>query len=128
MYAAEKLATFWVGDPEADWNGSTPFDLTGLREAGYTTNDQVEVMVFRGLPLLLLPAVMLLWRRRREFAALYALMVAAMLLAAATHAVVRLSVPLQPLLFVILASATVELWRKLASQERASEGANLEAA
>jgi 4-amino-4-deoxy-L-arabinose transferase-like glycosyltransferase len=106
-YAAEKTVTFWIGDPTADWGGSHPFDLTVFRAAGYSRTDKLEVVVFRALPLLLIPAIALLWRRGRVFAPVYALMGAATLLAAATHAEIRLSVPLLSLVFVVLASAIV---------------------
>ena len=55
-YAAEKSVTFWIGDPDADWGGSHPFDMTVFREAGYSRTDKLEVFVFRALPLLMLPS------------------------------------------------------------------------
>lgn len=112
-YAAEKTITYWIGDPDADWGGSHPFDLTVLREAGYSRTDKLEVMVFRALPLLVLPAMALLWRRRRDFLAIYVLMAAATLLAAATHAEIRLSLPLHALLYVVLASAIVQVGHRI---------------
>ena len=79
--------------------------------------------MFRALPLLLLPAIALLWRRRRDLAAIYALLGAATLLAAATHAEIRLSIPLGPLMFVVLAAAIVELARRLAAARSRRTGA-----
>jgi len=109
LYATEKLVTFWIGDPEADWNSSHVFDYNALREIGLIALDAKLVMIMRAIPLLALLAGLFLYRGWRILLPIYSLLIYATLLHAATHAEVRLSEPFQPLLFVLIAGATVVL-------------------
>ena len=107
LYAVEKTGTFWVGDPNADWNNTYIFNVRALRDTGFTRVGAVSVMLMRALPLL---AVWAIWRLRRQWRRLlplYTLLLFATLLHAATHAEARLSEPFQPLLLVLIAGA---LW------------------
>ena len=105
-YAAEKLATFWVGDPEANWGGSHPFDFHVLVLA---FGVRWTVLFTPGLllPPVALAAVLLLRGRWRELLPIYVLLAYCTLLHAATHAEERLSEPLQPLLLLLVAGALV---------------------
>jgi 4-amino-4-deoxy-L-arabinose transferase-like glycosyltransferase len=112
-FAVEKVGTYWVGDPSADWGDSHIFDYTRLRAIGFDRRDAVGTMAARLLPLLALLAIVVLWRRRRALLPVYAVLIYATLLAAATHAEARLSEPLQPVLVILVAGALVQLspWR-----------------
>jgi 4-amino-4-deoxy-L-arabinose transferase-like glycosyltransferase len=111
-FAVEKAGTFWVGDPLIDWGESHLFDYGRLRSLGWTRADALGAMAARGLPVLALLAVAILWRRRRTMLPIYAILLYATLLAAATHAEARLSEPLQPLLLILVAGAVVDLVRR----------------
>jgi len=103
-YAAEKLATYWVGDPEADWGGSHVFDFHVLVLAfgGAWTAAFTPGIV---LPIVALGAVLALRDRWRQLLPVYALLVYCTLVHAATHAESRLSEPLQPYLTLLVAGA-----------------------
>jgi 4-amino-4-deoxy-L-arabinose transferase-like glycosyltransferase len=108
-YAAEKSVTYWVGDANADWGDSRLFDYHAVRRTGFTRAQTVSLLTSRILlPAGALFALAILWRRRRVPAPILALLVYCTALHAATHAEARLSEPLQPLLFVLLAGAAVE--------------------
>ncbi len=103
-YAVEKLGTFWVGDPNADWANSQVFNLAAMRPH-FSTRELVMIVTSRGLPILALIACLLLYRERRRLLALYAVLVYVTLLHAATHAEFRLSSPFQPILMVLIGGA-----------------------
>jgi hypothetical protein len=107
LYAAEKLGTYWVGDPNADWNDERIFSMGALRRAGFDPDAAVAVMVARALPLLALVSILTLWVQRRRLLPIYAILLYCTLLHAATHAEARLSEPLQPLLLVLLSGAAI---------------------
>jgi hypothetical protein len=106
-YAAEKVVTYWVGDPDADWNGERVFSYPALRRIGFGHRAAVQVMLARAVPILALMAVVLLWRERRRLLPVYGIVVYATLLHAMAHAEVRLSEPFQPLLLILVAGAVV---------------------
>ena len=106
-YAAEKVVTFWVGDPNADWSNERVFSYGALRRGGFGPRAAVLVMLARALPILALVAVILLWGERRRLLPIYAILIYATLLHALAHAEARLSEPFQPLLLVLVAGAVV---------------------
>jgi 4-amino-4-deoxy-L-arabinose transferase-like glycosyltransferase len=108
-YAAEKSVTYWVGDGNADWGDSYLFDYHAVRRSGFTRAQTVSLLTSRILlPAGALLALAILWRQRRVPASIVALLVYCTALHAATHAEARLSEPLQPLLFALLAGAAIE--------------------
>jgi 4-amino-4-deoxy-L-arabinose transferase-like glycosyltransferase len=107
-YAAEKLATYWIGDPNADWNNERIFSYGALRRAGFSAPAAAFAMLARLLPIVTLIAVAVLWKQRRRLLPLYAILIYCTLLHALAHAEVRLSEPLQPLLLILVAGA---LWQ-----------------
>lgn len=109
-YAAEKTATYWVGDPAADWNGEHIFSYDALRRIGFGPAAAAAVMIARALPIAALLAAAVLWRERRRLLPVYALLLYCTLLHAAGHAEARLSEPLQPYLLILIVGAlTVRL-------------------
>jgi 4-amino-4-deoxy-L-arabinose transferase-like glycosyltransferase len=105
-YAAEKAITYWVGDPNADWGDSRVLDYRALRRTGFTRAQTISLLTSRILlPAAVLLALGVLWRRRLVPVPVVALLAYCTALHAATHAEARLSEPLQPLLFVVLAGA-----------------------
>jgi hypothetical protein len=106
-YTVEKLGTYWIGDPNADWGDTYVFNYQALRHIGFPQWDAVLFMIVRVLPILALPAAIVIRRRWRTLLPIYAILAYATVLHAATHAEARLSDPLQPLLLTIIASAVV---------------------
>jgi hypothetical protein len=106
-YAGEKLVTYWVGDPNADWGDARVFDYGALRKVGFQPIAAIMVIMARALPIVALGAIILLRRHWRTLLPIYALLGYTTLLHAATHAAARLSAPFQPLLLVLIVSALV---------------------
>jgi|GEM_PF-762299 len=104
-YSGEKLFTYWVGDPNADWDNTYPFNYQALRRLGFLPENAAKVMLARGLPLLALLAGFILIRRWQRLFPVYLLLAYLNLLHALTHAEIRLSEPLQPILFLLIAGA-----------------------
>lgn len=105
---AERLVTFWLGDPVVDWGGRMPLSYAYLRR--HMEPREAAVRLFeRALPLVAAAGVVVLWRRRRDLLPLYVVLGYAALLHAATVARVRMSDPFRPLLYVIIAAAGVAL-------------------
>lgn len=111
-FAAEKLATYWIGDPNADWNDTVVFNYRALRQVGLTRAAAVQLWLWRAMPAAAALAVVITWRDRRRLWPLHALLAYNMVLHAATHAEARLSEPLHPLLLVLLAGALVTVGRR----------------
>ena len=103
-YAAEKTITFWVGDSNADWGDSTIFSYQALRQIGFLPYDAVQVMIARLLPILAALGLIGLHAHWKQLWPVLALLLYFTLMHAATHAEVRLSEPLQPLLLVIISA------------------------
>lgn len=108
-YAWEKLFTFWIGDPSADWNNTYPFNYQALIEANFLPKDAVQVMIARLLPLAALAAAIFLHHRKKNLLPIYLILVYYTLVHALTHAEARLSEPLQPFLLILVAGAAVTL-------------------
>ena len=104
-FAAEKTITFWIGDSNADWGDTHIFNYRALRRIGYLPGDAVQVMIARILPIVAALGLLKLRTHWKKWWPMLALLAYFTLLHAATHAEVRLSEPLQPLLLVIIAAA-----------------------
>jgi hypothetical protein len=106
-YAGEKLITYWLGDPGADWGSRRIFSYTGLRQTGYPSYEAMRVIFARFLPIVALAAVVFMRSVRSKSIPLLFMMGYFTLLHALTHAEARLSEPLQPLLLVVIAGAAM---------------------
>lgn len=106
-YAGEKLFTYWIGDPNADWGDTHVFSYRGLRRVGYPRRVALQYLIARTLPIFALIAVTVLRRKWHTLLPVYAILLYLDLLHAATHAEARLSDPLQPLLLVLVAGAAI---------------------
>ena len=120
-FSAEKLVTFWTGDPNADWNNERVFSYPALRRVGFTHSQAVAVIIARVLPLLVVFAIAILWKDRRRLFPIYGVLLYCTLLHAATHAEARLSEPLQPFLLILLSGASIHLWNQRAVGRRQPE-------
>jgi 4-amino-4-deoxy-L-arabinose transferase-like glycosyltransferase len=105
LFFAEKLGTYWIGDPNADWGDTFVFNFRALRMWGFSRAQTAQMMAVRALPIVGLVAIVVLRRRWRELLPVLAVLAYCTLLHAATHAEARLSDPLQPLLLVLIAGA-----------------------
>ena len=108
-YAVEKAGTYWVGDPNADWNDERVFSFGALRRSGMGAPEAAAVLLWRLVPLVALAAAVVLRRHARRLLPLYLILVYCTLLHAATHAEVRLSEPLHPLLLVLVGGGAAAL-------------------
>ena len=108
-YSAEKLVTYWVGDPEANWAGTHPLNYTLLRQRGVRTGTIAIVLIERTLILFALAGALVLRRRWRLLLPLYLMVSYNMALHAATVARTRMSEPLMPFLLVVIAGAAAQL-------------------
>lgn len=109
-YAAEKLGTFWVGDAHADWANSRVFNFVEMSKY-FSRRKLFMIAASRGLPIIGLLAVLVLWRQSRRLVPLYAILIYVTLLHASTHAEFRLSSPFQPILMVLIGGASVVWWQ-----------------
>lgn len=108
-YAGEKIFTFWLGDPSADWGNRHIFSYSGLRQVGYSSYAAVQVIVARAIPLITLIALLFLRSRWPRILPILLIMGYMNLLHALTHAEVRLSEPLQPFLLILIGAATMRI-------------------
>jgi 4-amino-4-deoxy-L-arabinose transferase-like glycosyltransferase len=106
-YATEKLFTFWIGDPNADWENTYVFNYGALVAAGVRPDVAALIWLSRMLPIVALAGFVVLRRQWDRLRPQAAVIVYFTLLHAATHAEVRLSEPLLPLLLVVVAAAVV---------------------
>jgi hypothetical protein len=104
-FAGEKIFTYWLGDPGADWGNRHIFSYAGLRQTGFSSHAAVQVMFARFLPIIALVALYFLGSKRSKLLPLLAVMGYLTLLHALTHAEARLSEPLQPLLLILIGGA-----------------------
>jgi 4-amino-4-deoxy-L-arabinose transferase-like glycosyltransferase len=116
LFFVEKLGTYWVGDPNADWDDTFVFNFRALRGWGVTRAQTAQMMAVRALPIVGLVAIVVLRRRWRELLPVFAILAYCTLLHAATHAEARLSDPLQPLLLVLIAGAAALATGRLRDQ------------
>jgi 4-amino-4-deoxy-L-arabinose transferase-like glycosyltransferase len=120
-YAVEKAATYWVGDPGADWGNRGVFSYVGLRQVGWSSRAAVEVLLARLLPVVVLAGALFSRAVREKGAPLLALMGYFTLLHALTHAEARLSEPLQPLLLVVAAGMLAAAFDRAGVPTRAGD-------
>jgi hypothetical protein len=109
-FAGEKVFTYWLGDPSADWGNRSVFSYAGLRQADYSSFAAVQLILARFLPIIAFASVIFLRPVRGKSLPLLILMGYFTLLHALTHAEARLSEPLQPLLLVVIAGAVVTIF------------------
>ena len=114
-FAGEKLFTFWIGDPDADWDKSFPFDYKALIRSDFLPIDTIQILIARAIPLIAFIAAILLYRQGQNLLPIILLIIYLNLTHAFTHAEARLSEPLQPFLLVIIAGAATPLLEKLMS-------------
>jgi len=126
-YAAEKVVTYWVGDPAADWGGGPVLSYAAARRVGFQPVFAVLIILARGLPIVALLAVLVLRREWRRLLPIYGILVYVTLLHAATHAESRLSEPFQPLLLVLIIGAVVRLFPRLGADYESAAPAASEA-
>jgi ABC-type polysaccharide/polyol phosphate export permease len=112
-YAVEKIGYYWVGDPNADWGDTYPFNYNLLRSWGHTKQDVMLILFARMVPILALLAAVFLRRNWRILLPIYVVLIYYTLLHAATHAEARLSDPLQPFLMILLGGAVVLLGKRV---------------
>lgn len=117
-FAGQKVFTYWLGDPNADWGNTYFFSYQALRRIGFLPWDAVQVMVMRALPILALGAAIILRRRWRNLLPIYVLLAFVTLLHAATHAEARLSEPFQPYLLIMIGGAVDHVGTRLSQMSR----------
>lgn len=117
-YGVEKIAFYWVGDPNADWGDTYVFNYALLRRWGHTVQEAASILFARVMPILALLASFVLRQRWRRLSPIYAILIYCTLLHAAAHAEARLSDPLQPLLMILVGGAVVMLWEAVAHRMR----------
>jgi 4-amino-4-deoxy-L-arabinose transferase-like glycosyltransferase len=105
VFVLEKSVTYWIGDPNADWNDTYIFNYQALRDYGFSHYVAIQYMLARILPFFAVLAAAALWRWRRQLLPVYILLVYFTLLHAVGHAEARLSEPLQPFLLILIAGA-----------------------
>ncbi|CAN5650423.1 hypothetical protein BH24ACI4_BH24ACI4_24970 [soil metagenome] len=101
--------TYWIGDPNADWGDSYIFNYRVLREWGLSRFKTVQHLLARAFPLVAFASLFWLRPYWRRLLPLLSILAYCTLLHSITHAEVRLSDPLRPLLIVIFAAA---LWNR----------------
>ena len=104
-YSGEKIFTYWLGDPSADWGNRHIFSYAGLRQIGFSSNAAVQVIFARFLPIVALVALVFLRSKWSKILPLLVMMGYFTLLHAMTHAEARLSEPLQPILLILIGGA-----------------------
>ena len=107
-FALERLVTYWVGDPNANWGNTHVFNFAILR-ARMSALDAARLVVERSLIFAALLAALLLRRRWRTLLPVYLVLSYNMALHAATVARTRMSEPLLPFLLVVIAGAAAQL-------------------
>jgi hypothetical protein len=108
-YSAEKAVTFWMGDLEADWNGTYIMNPGVFREWGASWAVTAHSLIARALIFPALLALIFLRRRWRDLLPITSILLYCTLLHAATAAVARLSDPLQPFLWIVTVGAVAQL-------------------
>jgi 4-amino-4-deoxy-L-arabinose transferase-like glycosyltransferase len=103
-YFVEKLGTYWVGDPNADWANSYVFNYR-IMAFYFGPQYAAVLMVARVMPVFALLSCLILRRQWRLLLPVYSLLSYCTLLHAATHAEVRLSEPFHPLLLILIGGA-----------------------
>jgi len=122
-YAGEKIFTYWLGDPSADWGNRHIFSYVGLRQIGFPPHEAVQVIFARFLPIVALVALFILRSEGSKILPLLVMMGYFNLLHAMTHAEARLSEPLQPMLLILTGGAVMMMIDK--ARERKIAGRSL---
>ena len=122
-YAGEKIFTYWLGDPSADWGNRHIFSYAGLRQIGFPPHEAVQVIFARFLPIVALVALFILRSEGSKILPLLVMMGYFNLLHAMTHAEARLSEPLQPMLLILTGGAVMMMIDK--ARERKIAGRSL---
>ena len=117
-YCAEKAVTYWIGDPAADWNDTYVFNYRALRQYGFSRWSTVQLMMWRAFPLIVFACLLAMPELRRRVPGILGVLAYCTLLHTITHAEVRLSEPLHPLLLVVAAGALVTAWHPHAAADR----------
>lgn len=104
-FAGEKVFTYWLGDPSADWGNRHIFSYSGLRQVGFSSYGAVQVIFARFLPIVAMISLLFLRSKWSTIMPLLVLMGYFTLLHAMTHAEARLSEPLQPMLLILIGGA-----------------------
>jgi len=104
-FCAEKAITFWIGDPNADWNDSYLFNYHGLRAWGFSRTLTAEYLASRALPIVAFLALFWIKGAWHRLSAVLCLLTYATLLHALLHAEARLSEPFHPLVWIVAAVA-----------------------
>jgi len=104
-YSGQKIFTFWLGDPSADWGNRHIFSYIGLRQVGFSSHGAVQIIFARFLPIVALISLFFLRSKWSGILPLLATMGYFTLLHAMTHAEARLSEPLQPMLLILIGGA-----------------------
>jgi hypothetical protein len=112
-YAGEKIFTYWLGDPSADWGSRHIFSYAGLRQIGFSPYAAVQVIFARFLPVVALVALFFLRSEWSKMLPLLVMLGYFNLLHAMTHAEARLSEPLQPMLLILTGGAVFVLIDKV---------------
>lgn len=115
-YGAEKAVTYWLGDHAADWGDTYVLNYRVFRAWGASRLHTLQILITRLLIVPALIALVLLRRRWRDLLAITSILVYCTLLHAATHAEARLSDPLIPLLYVVIAGGLAQLASTLAAR------------
>jgi 4-amino-4-deoxy-L-arabinose transferase-like glycosyltransferase len=117
LFAFEKIFTYWIGDPSADWFDSFPFDYYRLTDwAGFSDKMAIQIMIARFVPILAVFALILLRKQWPSLLPILVVLAYFNLLHAATHAEVRLSEPLLPLLFILISVALTKQSKRVIPQ------------
>lgn len=119
-YAAEKLITFWTGDPNADWADTHIFNYRALRGWGFSRSDALQLMAARALAFLALAAAFVLRSQWPKLVPAVLLIGYCNLLHAATVARARMSEPLQPLLLILVSAALLHVFASLKRRHAAA--------
>jgi hypothetical protein len=118
-FCMEKAVTYWIGDPNADWNDTFVFNYRALREWGYSRAATAQYMLARAFPLAAFAALVWLRPHWGRLLPVLAILAYCTLLHAITHAEARLSEPLHPLLLVVFAAGVCSALGMSASCARA---------
>lgn len=103
-FCLEKAVTYWIGDPNADWNDTFVFNYRALREWGYSRAATAQYLLARAFPIVAFAALFWLRPYWRRLLPVLTILAYCTLLHAITHAEARLSEPLHPLLLVVFAA------------------------
>jgi hypothetical protein len=114
----EKAVYYWLGHPNQDWGDTQILNYGWLRQVDLSREEAAALILARLMPIVALLAVIVLRAHWRRLLPIYTILGYCTVLHAATHAEARLSDPLQPLLFVVIAGATTVLWDQQDARRR----------